>query len=86
MLMSLHKETFLPLFMVWVRARIAFAILRATNKPLLAWIHGKMEKWTWHGRRSRPTPFSLMWFYKCSFHKTILSKCMCVCLLSVILD
>ena len=19
------------------------------NKPLLAWIQGKMEKWTWHG-------------------------------------
>ena len=22
-----------------------------------------MEKWTWHGQRSRPTPFSLTWFY-----------------------
>ena len=24
---------------------------------------GHTEKWTWHGRWSRPTPFSLMWFY-----------------------
>ena len=33
------------------------------NKPLLAWVQGKMEKWTWHGWWSRPSPFSsLMWF------------------------
>ena len=31
--------------MGWVHATMVFAILRATNL-LLAWIQGKMEKWT----------------------------------------
>ena len=34
--------------MRWVRAKNGFCYFMC-NEPLLAWIQGKMEKWTWYG-------------------------------------